>query len=118
MARFLFLAFLLATCVSVGAEDKRPPISVFSYDDASCGAWFKSENMEWARAQYLSWFRGFVSGYNLGNPGNQVQLERMPDAETLYLFVDKYCRENPLNPFVSAAFELVEQLRDRPEKFQ
>jgi hypothetical protein len=116
VGKFLILTLLFATGVSYGADDKRPPVSVFSYDDTSCGTWFKSANVEWARAQYLSWFRGFVSGYNVGNPGNQVQLERMPNADTLYLFIDKYCRENPLDPFVSAAFILVEQLSDRPTK--
>lgn len=118
MGKFVILTCLLLAGASYGAEDKRPPVSIFSYDDTSCGAWIKSANVEWARAQYLSWFRGFISGYNFGNPENQVQLERMPNADTLYLFVDKYCRENPLNPFVSAAFKLVEQLRDQPAKPQ
>lgn len=92
------------------AED-RPSLAVFSYADTSCGAWVKSAEKDWERAQYVSWYRGFVSGYNFGNSGNQVPLERMPDEQTLYLFIDKYCRENPLNPFVSAAFKLVEELR-------
>lgn len=102
---------LLATSSAL-AQDK--PISMLSYDDVSCGAWVKSAEVNWARAQYFSWFRGFVSGYNFGNPDNQLHLERMPNKETLYLFIDKYCRDNPLNPFVSAAFNLVEELRERP----
>lgn len=106
------LAFSLLPSAAALAQDR--PVSVLSYEDTSCGAWMKSANVEWARAQYLSWFRGFVSGYNYGNPGNQVHLERMPNAQTLYLFVDKYCRENPLNPFVSAAFNLVQELRETP----
>lgn len=106
------LALLLLALPAALAQDR--PVSVFSYEDTSCGAWVKSANVTWARAQYFSWFRGFVSGYNFGNPGNQVHLERMPNEQTLYLFIDKYCRENPLNPFVSAAFKLVEELRENP----
>jgi len=34
----------------------------------------------------------------------------MPNDETLDLYVDKYCLENPLNPFFVAAFKLVEEL--------
>jgi hypothetical protein len=64
------------------------------------------------RVQYHSWFRGFVSGYNFGNPDNQVPLNAMPNEQTLYLYVDKYCRENALNPFISAAFRVVEDLRE------
>ena len=70
---------------------------------------------ESARAQYAYWFRGFVSGYNFGNPYNQVGLGRMPDLDTLALYIDKYCREKPLTPFTFAAFDLVRELRDRSE---
>lgn len=108
-------AFVILSLSSLGALGQgRPPVSVFSYDDTSCGAWVKSADVTWIRAQYYSWFRGFVSGYNLGNPGNQVQLGQMPNEQTLYLFIDKYCRDHPLNPFVSAAFKLVEELREQP----
>ena len=108
------LAALLLASPAVLAQEKL--VSVLSYEDTSCGAWVKSANDKWARAQYHSWFRGFVSGYNFGNRDNQVHFERMPNEETLYLFIDKYCRDNPLNPFISAAFKLVEDLRERPEK--
>lgn len=109
--RALF-TFLVVATSSVLAQDK--PISILSYEDTSCGAWAQSAADKWGRAQYLSWFRGFVSGHNFGNRDNQVHLERMPNEQTLYLYIDKYCRDNPLNPFVSAAFKLVEELRERP----
>ncbi len=104
------IAFLSLQAV---AQDS-PVLSIFSFEDTSCGAWVKSTDNEFARAQYGPWFRGFVSGYNFGNPNNQVALDRMPNNETLYLYVDKYCREHPLNPFVHAAFSLVEELREHP----
>jgi hypothetical protein len=107
----VIVAFMLSP-PSVAADD---PIALFSFQDTSCGAWAKSAHDKLGRAQYDSWFRGFVSGYNFGNPTNQVQLERMPDPDTLALYVDKYCRENPLNPFVSAALDLVRELRAHPE---
>jgi len=91
-----------------------PAIAVFSYEDSSCGTWVKSADVTWARAQYDSWFRGFVSGYNYGNPNNQVALGQMPNSQTIHLFIDKYCRDNPLNTFVSAAFKLIEELVPPP----
>ena len=105
------VALLIFLIAGTGLAQDGPPLAIFSYEETSCGAWVKSGEKEWARAQYLSWFRGFVSGYNYGNPNNQVPLERIPDQQTLSLFVDKYCRDNPLNPFVSAAFKLVEEVR-------
>ncbi len=35
----------------------------------------------------------------------------MPDLASLALYIDKYCRENPLNPFTLAAFSLVKDQR-------
>jgi hypothetical protein len=105
--RSVLVALLLA---SFDARAQDIPVSIFTYEDVSCGAWVKSANNTSARAQYDSWFRGFVSGYNFGNPKNQVR-GRLPNDQTLFLFIDQYCRENPLNPFVSAAFKLVETLR-------
>jgi hypothetical protein len=105
-------AFLVVGTASVLAQGK--PVNILGYEDSSCGAWAQSADVKWARAQYLSWFRGFVSGHNFANPDNQAHLERMPNEQTLYLYIDKYCRDNPLNPFVSAAFTLVEELRERP----
>ena len=107
---------VLVALAAIGMQaSPSPPMAIFSFQDTSCGAWVKSGTDESARAQYISWFRGFVSGHNFGNPGNQVQLERMPDPATLALYVDKYCRDNPLMPFVSASFDLVREIRERPE---
>jgi hypothetical protein len=83
---------------------------------AWCGAWAKSAGKDMERAQYSYWFRGFVSGYNFGNPDNQVRLERMPDPDTLVLYIDKHCREKPLERFDGAAFDLVRELRDHSER--
>jgi hypothetical protein len=85
-------------------------IAVHSFEDTSCGAWKRSLENEVVRAQYIYWFRGFVSGYNYASRQNQVSLGAMPDPETLSLYIDKYCMENPLQGFVGAAFRLVEDL--------
>lgn len=103
------LAFAALLC-SQACLAQEPPIAIHSFQDTSCGAWNASASEPMARAQYLAWFRGFVSGFNFARPKHQVELDVMPNNETLSLFVDKYCREYPLNPFVSAAFPLVREL--------
>ena len=82
----------------------------------SCGVWVASSGNEFARAQYLSWFRGFVSGVNFADSKHQIGLAQMPSNETLSLYVDKYCRENPLSGFPGAAFQLVRDLRGQPKR--
>ena len=112
------LTVLLMLIPSPSVAQDKPPLHIHSFADTSCGAWVKSSGDELGRAQYLSWFRGFVSGYNFGDPDNQVLLSVMPNNETLSLYVDKYCRENPLSPFISAMFKLVQELKERqsPQK--
>jgi len=114
MLRHLIAAAVAVVLTTSSSFGQSGGIAVFSYQETSCGTWAESAASVDARAQYHSWFRGFVSGYNFGNPASQVRLARMPDQPTLFLFVDKYCREHPLNTFVGAAFELVKELRDPP----
>ena len=80
----------------------------------ACGTWAKSAQEPFTRAQYLWWIRGFVSGYNFGNPSNQIEIARMPNQETVALYVGKFCREKPLALFIGAAFELVKDLAPGP----
>lgn len=111
MTRNGLLGGLLLALVHVGAsaaEDR--PFVMFAFEDTSCGAWVASAQNEDARTLYLFWFRGFLSGYNYGSRSKEVPLESMPNLETLALHVDKYCKDNPLKPFISAALPLVKEL--------
>ena len=107
-----FLALTLGSLPSIGmSQTTQRVVPMLIFEDASCGAWVRSQSDTSARQVYLYWFRGFVSGYNHGSSSYQVPLDAMPNQETLALFIDKHCRENPLQPFISAAFTLVDAQR-------
>ena len=113
--RAILLAMLcLFGVVATSAARDDDLIAVHSFADTSCGTWVGSQHNAAERAQYLYWFRGFVTGYNFSQPSNQVSLNAMPDLATLALYVDKFCRENPLRPFTGAAPQLVREIRTRP----
>lgn len=101
----------IAICPSWSGAAEDDITHVLSFEDTSCGAWARSQSDKYRRQVYLYWFRGFVSGYNFENRIYQVTLNSMPDQDTLSLYVDKFCRENPLSQFVAAAFPLVRELR-------
>ena len=101
---------------TVVAQTTQKTFAIVSFEDTSCGAWIKSQSSVSARQVYLYWFRGFVSGYNYGNPAYQVPLAAMPDPETPTLYIDKFCRDKPLLPFINAAFNLVEEQRVKQGK--
>jgi hypothetical protein len=88
-----------------------PDIATFAFDDVSCAAWSRSASDKITRIEYGIWFRGFVSGYNFGNPGNQVLLGKLPDPPGLAAYIDKFCQANPSVAFIAAAIPLVRELR-------
>ena len=106
-------AAVLLFAGSVMAQGNKP-INIVGFQDMSCGRWVASKDDEVARAQFISWFRGFMTGFNYASRDNQVSLDRMPDEDTLYLYVSKFCREEPLKLFTVAAFRLVNELAERP----
>lgn len=99
--------------VQASALAKDDVTVVIGFDDMSCGAWSNSSKDPRVREVYLTWFRGFVTGYNFATPKRQVAPEAMPNQDTLALYVDKYCREHPLSIFGGAAFDLVKELTGR-----
>ena len=105
------LAIALGTSIAAAQ-----PVSIFSFKDTSCGAWVRSGQDQPTRQVYLFWFRGFVSGFNTGSALYEVPLSAMPDPDTLALYVDKFCRDEPLSDFTSAAFRLVDEQKRRRVK--
>ena len=87
-------------------------IGMFAFEDNSCGAWAKSaQEHELVRAQYIKWVRGFISGHNWVNRNNQAKTSGSLSSETIALYLDKYCRENPLGNMFGGTFNLVKELR-------
>ena len=111
MNRIAILAVLSAVSAAISADDRTPRI-VHAFADPSCGEWVRSRQAQdqSAQWQYRSWFRGFVSGFNEATP--QRQVSRFPNDDTVALYVDKFCRENPLLDFPFAATKLVRELSD------
>lgn len=107
-----WVSALCLVIFSTAMAQDAPDIAIFSFEDISCAAWTRSQGDEILRAQYGTWFRGFVSGYNFGNPANQVLLGAMPDPGAVAAYVDKFCRANPLLSFVAAAVPLVQEIRE------
>lgn len=99
---------LLMPSLAVTSQDA---VSIAGFKDMSCGVWARSSNNKFERTQYIIWFRGFISGYNYAKPVGQILPDRLPSNETVELYVDKYCRDNPLAGFPGAAFKLVDELR-------
>ena len=110
MKKYLNIVVLFV-CLMSGSVHAQG-IAMFGFEDDSCGAWAKSaQEHEVVRGQYIKWVRGFISGSNWMTPGNQANTSGGLSSETISLYLDKYCRENPLQHFINGVFELVRELR-------
>lgn len=107
--------FLLTTPHPSFSDSSNRPFNVIGFNDMSCGAWTSSAGKN-DRDVYLFWIRGFVSGFNYAHPRKEISFQDMPNQETLALYVDKYCREKPLSPFIGASVELTKELSRPREK--
>lgn len=110
---------------SVTLAQNQTPITFTSIGAPSCGEWYKTneekENgdfpYEWEKIiqdyklmSLHSWLTGYLSGVNSSTPGT-VDFLQHTDADSLYLYVDNYCREHPLDSVSVAADALYVELR-------
>ena len=104
---FIFLTFILL--ISSSYSETKNTFYMHNFDDSSCGAWTQSNNNPQLRHIYIQWFRGFLSGYNYGD--EKYTINSKLNYDTISLYIDKFCRENPLRLFTSATIPLVKELR-------
>ena len=111
MNTLLKTTILLAAIAASPCHAQTPQVNVFGFEDSTCTAWLKTSANKAIRLQYEFWIRGFVSGHNYGDQSRQVAVGGFPGGETLYQFLDQYCKDNPKASFIGGAISLVEQLR-------
>lgn len=102
--RRLMLGSMIVFAVlrSVSAEAQDVAFVIYGIGTKQCGEYLsdrqKSQNSydSVAAAQYSDWAHGYVSGYNSTNrPRTQISAT-LPRA-TVIAYIDKYCRDKPLN---------------------
>jgi hypothetical protein len=95
----------LATLVMVTTAAAET-VTLHSFDDPSCGKWSSLRDHDTnSRGGVIFWARGFISGYNWFNTGNQVT--RTLSNETISAYIDKFCRDYPLKEIPQAVMHLV-----------
>lgn len=57
---------------------------------------------------YTQWIAGYLSAYNLF--GDKQQIEEIPDEASLDAYLQKYCREYPLDKVIWASMSLINEL--------
>ncbi|MFZ2852944.1 MAG: hypothetical protein WAZ34_02385 [Rhodocyclaceae bacterium] len=105
----LALSFVFSLAISSSAS-AGVPLKLLGFDDMSCQAWLKSKDDAEQRKAYVAWVRGFLSGHNYANPGQQISVV---SSGTVELYVQRYCSEKPLGQFSDAAQRMSDQYSGR-----
>lgn len=101
----IFLPSLFTILLATASYAKDGSVVMGAGND-SCGKWLESRETPSSHYQYKQWIFGFVSGTNWTNSKKQAT---PPDGEATVLFIDQYCKNNPLHTLVLAAAALVQE---------
>jgi hypothetical protein len=82
------------------------------FGEPDCGEWVLKNNNN-----NKAWVMGFISGLNFGHDEARLKpanpLKNLGSAEQLFLWVDNYCKNNPLGTVGNAAEALIFELKKR-----
>jgi len=104
MRKVLVVIFLLISFPVFPQKKAEYNPGIWGVGNASCGNYLSSNN----KNLYLSWFQGFVTGMNVMK---NVAIGSNTDLEGAKVWFDKYCSENPIKSFGSAAAVLTTELQ-------
>ena len=89
-----------------GAPPGRVEVILYGAGASSCGKWLAAREGNDSHG-FSAWVLGWVSAAGMYNARGEL---RHSDAQAMSAWVDKYCREHPLNELADAATSLVDEL--------
>jgi len=102
----LVLSFAITTSATA-ADSKRVYVT---QGVRSCGEWVKNRKIaSWEDSVMRAWIAGYITAYNLQTPDVKSILGST-DLESVLLWMDKYCQENPLKGLAQGMQVLTDEL--------
>ena len=113
MIRTLLLGLVLVIAAADGASAQGR--STYGFGDASCGDWLQSRTAKDINSYQLqAYVAGFLSGYNFAFTGPDFLAGKASDkGASFYLWIDKYCRDKPIDILMQAMVALRVELQTR-----
>ncbi len=103
----LILLFLMISAFPIHASSKQNTGEIiFGPGAISCGKYF-FENSQ-TKLAFFSWAQGYMTGLLWAMEKSSVLIDKDPEA--LRLWIDNYCKANPLKSYHEAVKALIEFL--------
>lgn len=97
----------MALALLAGAVGAQPRLTFFVVGDGSCGEWVESRT-----DAHVHWLNGYLSGISAARLGDGDLLKGVSPSSAL-VWVDNYCRANPLEKVSQGANMLAVELTKR-----
>ena len=101
---FSVIVFCMASTIL--AIDNESRDWVMGSGNATCGEYIKAQ--ETKKVMYHTWMLGYISGVNRHKAGSGHYAKGVK-SDSLFLWMEKYCRENPSKNFFDAVDLLLEE---------
>jgi hypothetical protein len=112
--KLLAIVFAVASMSGPGFAQASTGQAISGAGTASCGQYIEHSADKDISDLFVSWAQGFLSGLNVAN---HVATNRdfviLPDGASIKAYLDKYCRENPLEEPITGTMLLFKQLQAR-----
>ena len=107
---------LLTSSQTLAGEPSASPIAAYGEATSSCGSFVESRQNETQRYIYLAWLNGYLTAVNKYQSGIRYydalgDIKAGRDSQALMLWLENYCRENPLDSFFRAVLMLQNELQ-------
>jgi|LauGreDrversion4_1035100.scaffolds.fasta_scaffold278117_1 hypothetical protein len=102
---------LLAALVAMAASN--PVIAQRLIGNVDCGKWVKDQSTTPPNLLNRAWVAGYISGLNIGDEKARNTLKNISSADQIFLWMDNYCKANPLKDVSYGAETLMEELRKK-----
>ena len=83
-----------------------------SFGSADCGEWVKSQTTGTQKQSDRAWLLGFLSGLNQDDFFENA-LNKVSSASQIFLWMDNYCKNNPLERVSGGAYKLLSELMNK-----
>lgn len=109
------VAAIALAALSFSARAQSSEGHVFSgAGTTSCGYYIEHGEDNAAAALFITWAQGFLSGANMAaNVLANKDFVLLPDGASIKAYLDKYCRENPLESPSQGTIFLFRELQNR-----
>lgn len=109
MKRLLATALFIGACIDTYAQD----VAVQGLGTISCGKYieYRAERRPAQDGVTVSWVWGYMAGFNMES--KVPTTGSLPDQASTLAYIDKHCRENPLDNVILATWALIKALGGR-----